>query len=126
MGKKLSKVYDALVEGAADGRTGRDLYEFVIEECPKASAKRIVKASLFALSDPDIRDRAVLEAIYALAIDHRLSSLGVEDDRHEPDDDDANAPRVSAGLKARLESSASRMVPADSDMVGRVPARSVH
>ncbi len=111
MGKKLNRVYDALVTGAVDGLTSHDLYDFINEQCRKASAKRIAKASLFAMSDPDIRERGVLEAIYALAIDNRLSSLGVEDDGYEPDDDDTKAPTVSAELKTRLESSASRIAP---------------
>ncbi|MFA1677382.1 hypothetical protein [Rhizobium mongolense] len=79
MGKKLNKVYDALVNGAADGLVGEELYAYVTEKCPKTSSKRVVKASLFALSDPDVKDRAVLEAIYALAIRYRFSSLGVEE-----------------------------------------------
>jgi hypothetical protein len=107
MGKKLNKVYEALVNGAADGLTGEALYSCVTEHCPKTSSKRIVKASLFALSDPAVKDRRVLEAIYDLAITYRLSSLGVEEDEHEADDDESRAPSVSQGLKTRLESTVS-------------------
>lgn len=107
MGKKLQKVYDALVNGAADGLTGPALYERVTEKCSETSSKRIVKASLFALSDPDIKDRKVLEAIYDLAITYRLATLGVDEGAEESDDDDSSAPAVSAELKKRLESTVS-------------------
>lgn len=107
MGKKLNKVYDALLEGATEGHRGKELYDFVQKHSPKSSSKRIVKASLFALSDPEVLDRDVLEAIYELAIAYRLSSLGVEEDMHETDDDDGKAPEISKKLKAKLESSAS-------------------
>lgn len=109
MGKKLNKVYDALLEGATEGRRDQQLYDFVKEQCPKTSSKRIVKASLFALSDPDVRDRKVLEAIYALAITYRLSALGVEEDAHKNDDDDSHAPKVSDKLKKKLEGSVSKL-----------------
>lgn len=110
MGKKLNEVYHALLDGASQGLKDKALYKFVSAECPKTSSKRIVKASLFALSDPDVRDRDVLETIYALAISYRLSSLGVDEDSHDADDDDGQAPNVSAGLKAKLENSASKLV----------------
>lgn len=126
MGKKLNKVYDALVTGAADGLTGRDLYSFVNEKYRKASAKRIVKASLFALSDPGIRDRSVLEAIYALAIDSRLSSLGVEEDDHETDDDDTNTPTVSEELKTKLETSTSRIAATGAHLILAAGDKSIH
>lgn len=109
MGKKLNAVYQALIEGATNGLDGRKLYDFVVERCPKTSAKRIVKASLFALSDPDIRDRDVLEAIYALAITYRLSSLGVEEDMPDEEEDDARAPSLSVGLKNKLEGSVAKL-----------------
>lgn len=31
MGKKLNRVHNALIEGAADGRTGTDLHDFVTQ-----------------------------------------------------------------------------------------------
>ncbi len=113
MGKKLNRVYNALIEGAADGRTGTDLHDFVTDKCPKTSSRRIVKASLMALTDADVRERYVLEAIYDLAIKYRLSSLGVEDDTHEDDEDDGKAPSVASELKSRLQSSASVAAIAD-------------
>ncbi len=122
MGKKLNRVYDALIEGAADGRTGTDLHDFVTEKCPKTSSKRLVKASLMALTDPDVRERYVLEAIYDLAIKYRLSSLGVEDDTLEVDEDDGKAPLISNELKSRLQGSASVAAIADG-VPEELPAR---
>ncbi len=107
MGKKLNKVYEALVGGAADGLTGRELYAHVVDQCPKTSSKRIVKASLFALSDPDVKERGLLEAIYALAIDYRLSSLGIDEESHDTDEEGSPAPLVSQELRKRLESTVS-------------------
>lgn len=107
MGKKLNRVYNALIQGASDGLVGSALHDFVMEKCPKTSSKRIVKASLMALTDPDVRERLVLEAVYDLAIKYRLSSLGVDDDTHEDDEDDGVAPLISSDLKKKLQSSAS-------------------
>jgi hypothetical protein len=70
--KKRKKVYDALIDGATQGLSDASLYDFVLEKCPKTTSKRIVRASLLALSDPDVRDAKVLQIIYALAIKHRL------------------------------------------------------
>jgi hypothetical protein len=100
MDKKLNRVYEALFEGA-DGLARRELCENIIAKAPKTSSKRIVKASLLALTDPDSQDQGALERIYD-AIQHRLSLLGVEED--EPEDDDVSrAPAISDELKARLE-----------------------
>lgn len=122
MGKKLNRVYNALIEGAADGRAGAGLHDFVTEKCPKTSSKRLVKASLMALTDPDVRERYVLEAIYDLAIKYRLSSLGIEDDTLEDDEDDGKAPSVSNELKSRLQNSASVAAIADG-VAEELPAR---
>jgi hypothetical protein len=70
--KKLQKIYEALVDGAYEGHSGDQLYGYVLERCPKATGPAIVKASLFALSDPDLSDPIVLQVIYALAIKHRV------------------------------------------------------
>jgi len=59
----------------------------------------------FRLTDPAVKDRRTLEAIYDLAIKYRLASLGVAEDVHEQDDDDMETPSVSHDLKIRLESS---------------------
>jgi hypothetical protein len=109
MGKKLNRIYQALVEGAAEGLADKALYDNVTSKCPGTPGKRIVKAALLALTDPDVRDRDMLERIYALAIDYRMSSLGVENQSHEGDDDDAHAPVVSKKLRSRLETSVSTL-----------------
>lgn len=51
----------------------------VLTECPKASSKKIVKASLLALSDPDVKDAQILQVVYALAIRHRLDPVTEND-----------------------------------------------
>jgi hypothetical protein len=70
--KKIRKIYDALVEGAYQGLSDVELHDYVFEHCPKATSKRLVRAALLALSDPEIKDRNILNVIYALAIKHRL------------------------------------------------------
>lgn len=78
MGEK-KKIYHALVDGATSGLSDRALYDFVQSECGKTSSKKIVRASLLALSDPDLRDGNILNTIYALAIKHRLDQIAPED-----------------------------------------------
>jgi hypothetical protein len=104
MGKKLNRIYETLIEGACDGLSDDALYSHVLSKYPKTSSKRIVKAALFALSDPEVKDRAVLERIYGLAIRYRLVSLGVEDPSDD-EEDNPSAPSVSHKLKTKLESS---------------------
>lgn len=80
MGEKShKKIYNVLLEGATAGLSDNMLYDFVKLHVPKATSKKIVHASLFALTDPDVRDANVLHVIYALAIKHRM-------DASEPDD----------------------------------------
>ena len=91
MGETKKKVYEALLEGATSGLTDTALYDHVVKRVPKANNKRIVRASLLALSDPDLTDRNILNVIYALAIKHRLAdSGGAEDD----DESETPAPAV--------------------------------
>lgn len=80
------KIYEALLEGARNGLKDQSLYAHVTENCDKASSKKIVRASLLALSDPDLKDAVVLEAIYALAIKHRLDPVSANDE-HEDEDE---------------------------------------
>lgn len=87
--KKRKKVYDALIEGASQGLSDTALYDFVLEKCPKTTSKRIVRASLLALSDPDVKDARVLHVVYALAIKHRL-----DDGPEAAPDDIAASPEV--------------------------------
>ncbi|TQY07838.1 MULTISPECIES: hypothetical protein [Rhizobium] len=63
------------------------LSKYVVDRCPKTSGKRIVKASLFVLSDPDVADKNTLDTDYALAIKCRLASLGVDDHAHNEDEE---------------------------------------
>jgi hypothetical protein len=79
MSGKIKKIYEALIDGAQTGLTDSALYRHVLDECPKASSKKIVKASLLALSDPDLKDANILQVIYALAIKHRLDPATKED-----------------------------------------------
>lgn len=95
VGDKIKKTYKALLDGAELGLSGQALYRFVTDKYPKATSKRIVKAALLTLSDPDVTSEATLHAIYALAIKHRLDPATAEDG-----DDDAvafaKAPSASA------------------------------
>lgn len=96
MGEKRRKVYEALVEGAMQGHSDRSLYQFVRSRCPKTSSKKLVRASLLALTDPDLKDRNILSTIYALAIKHRLDEVRVDEIDDEDDDDPKElAPSVS-------------------------------
>lgn len=82
--KEKKRVYEALVDGAMEGLTDKALFDFVLNRCPKASSRKIVRASLLALTDPHLRDRNILDTIYALAIKHRLDP-GVLDDEADED-----------------------------------------
>lgn len=109
MGKKLDRVYHALVDGAYKGHSGEGLYQYVINACPKTSSRRIVRASLLALTDPEVKDRNVLNVIYSLAIKYRLISLGVDEDPQEDEDDALSTPSVTKKTKAKLEASTADM-----------------
>ena len=93
MGEKQKKIYEALVDGATEGHSGIDLYDFVQKRCPKTSGKKIVRASLLALTDPHVTNRNVLDVIYALAIKHRMDEVRPDED--QDDDDEVNAPATS-------------------------------
>lgn len=95
MGDKIKKTYKALLKGAQSGLSDDALYKFICDEYPKATSKRIVKASLLALSDPHVKDENVLNAIYALAIKHRLDPASPEDAEDEPQTF-TKAPRADA------------------------------
>ena len=83
MGEKRQKIYVALVDGATEGYCGSKLYDFLQNRCPNTSGKKIVRAALLALTDPQVKDRNVLDVIYALAIKHRMDEVspsGAHDD----------------------------------------------
>jgi hypothetical protein len=69
VGKK--KIYQALLDGATNGLTDSKLSKYVLQQCPKASSKKIVNAGLMAFDDANLKDRNVLNVICALAIQHR-------------------------------------------------------
>ena len=79
MSDKIKKIYEALLEGAESGLTDKALYKHIVDECPKATSKKIVKASLLALSDDELKDAHILKVIYDLAIKHRLDPGSAED-----------------------------------------------
>ncbi|MBY5409697.1 hypothetical protein HFO98_14710 [Rhizobium leguminosarum] len=83
--KEKKRVYEALVDGAMEGLTDQALYDFVKARCPKATSRKIVRASLLALMDPHLRDRNILDVIYALAIKHRLDGV-LDGEDEEPDE----------------------------------------
>jgi hypothetical protein len=56
MGRKLSGVYEVLIQGLCRELSGHDLYKFVTERCKASSHKRICKASLLAMSDTRVAD----------------------------------------------------------------------
>jgi hypothetical protein len=95
---KLEKIYDALVDGAEDGLAGTSLYDYVVKECPKATSKKIVKASLLALSDPDLKEEKILKVIYDLAIKHRLDPVSPDDAEEEPAE---KAPKLKADRRSK-------------------------
>ncbi|THK35768.1 hypothetical protein EHS39_23260 [Ensifer sp. MPMI2T] len=103
MGEKRRRVYEALVEGAMQGHSDRNLYDFVQKRCQKTSSKKLVRASLLALTDPDLKDRNILSTIYALAIKHRLDEARAD----EIDDVDDDEPRELAPSVSGLQTPAS-------------------
>lgn len=96
MSDKLKKIYEALVDGAEAGLADAALFKHVVDECPKATSKKIVKASLLALTDKDLKDGKVLHAIYDLAIRHRLDPAA---DHEEEAADTARAPDLKSRKK---------------------------
>lgn len=99
MSEKRKKIYHALIDGATEGLSGNALYEFVVKKCPKTSSKKIVRAALLALTDPDVTDRNMLDTIYALAIKHRMDEIGNGDTDDEQDDEPEVAPAVKTSKK---------------------------
>ena len=105
MSGKIKEIYNALVEGAVEGLAGRALYLHVKAECPKATSKRIVKASLRALTDPSIRDASLLRVIYALAIEHRLDPVEAADCDADDEEGDLPPPAPVSAVAAVEEAS---------------------
>lgn len=101
--KKRKKVYEALIGGASSGLSDKALFQFVLEKCPHTTSKRMVRASLMALSDPDIKDANILHVIYALAIKHRLD--GGSEESSDEIEEMSKHPVKAKKLKPSLESS---------------------
>lgn len=91
MGDTKKKIYEYLIEGASSGLEDADLYAYIVGRVSKANGKRIARAGFLALSDPALTDRNVLNAIYALAIKHRLAG----DHADEAEDDDSGKAKAS-------------------------------
>lgn len=102
LGGKLQKICDALVDGAEQGLVREALFQHIVAKVPKATSAKIVKASLFALSDPDVKDRNILGVIYDLAIAHRLdpqSSDDLNDFNEVPKSKNSDRARRNSGLE---------------------------
>jgi hypothetical protein len=65
------KIQRRLVEGATNGLRSGQLFDFVQGKVPDAPRKKIVHTAFLTLTDPDVRDRETLDAIYDLAIVYR-------------------------------------------------------
>jgi hypothetical protein len=76
MGEKRKRVYESMIEGATNGLTDNALYDFIQNRCPNTSGKMIVRASLEALKDSGVKDRNILQVVFALAINERMRGLG--------------------------------------------------
>lgn len=102
------EIQEALVEGATQGLRDKQLFEYVRSECPKAKTKKIVHAAFLALSDPDLKDRNILDVIYALALRYRLNDdIGEDDSASEPE----QVPEASKAPKNRNRSSKAASLP---------------
>lgn len=99
MSVSKSDLQEALIEGATDGLTSGQLFVHVREKFPKAKTEKIVRAAFRALSEPTLKDRSILDVLYALALQHRL------DERDGGGDDDGDAAPPKA-LKKLIQSKA--------------------
>ncbi|OLP53329.1 hypothetical protein BJF92_00745 [Rhizobium rhizosphaerae] len=99
MSETRKKIYEALIDGATDGLSGQQLYDHVRKRVPKTTSKKLVRAALLALTDPDVNDKHVLDVIYALAIRHRLDTLQAQDG----DQDDEPVATVPVLKKSKSE-----------------------
>ncbi|WP_448955055.1 hypothetical protein [Labrys neptuniae] len=76
MGETKKKIYEALVAGAEGGLHSAPLYAYVANKVPKSNNKRIIRAAIQALRDPQMTDPTSLKAICSLAVERRLIDLG--------------------------------------------------
>ncbi|KPF41459.1 hypothetical protein [Rhizobium sp. AAP43] len=96
MGEKRKRVYEALVDGATEGLSGDQLFQYIKKRCPKVTSKKLVRSALLALTDDDITDRHILDTVYALAIKHRLNPVDPDAAYDEEDDAYDEAPSLKA------------------------------
>jgi hypothetical protein len=73
MSDKWKQIQAALLKGASAGLPEVALYEFVVEHCPAVSSEKIVRNALALITNPEIDDRHILDALYALVIVYRLT-----------------------------------------------------
>jgi hypothetical protein len=74
------KIERAILDGVTNGLSGQKLLEHVSEAAPHASPKKISKTAFHLLTDTSLTDRAILDTVYALALEHRL---GPSEDEEE-------------------------------------------
>jgi hypothetical protein len=116
MGEK-KRVQRALVEGATRGLRSGKLFDFVRVAEPEASRKKIAHLAFLTLTDPDLKDQTVLDAIYGLAIGYRLG----EDDQPIPTKAKvAHRPRSNRAPRER--SAATNREPARAGAISRTRA----
>jgi hypothetical protein len=72
MSDRWKQIQAALLKGASAGLAEDALHAFVVEHCPAASREKIVRNALALITNPDIDDRHILDALYALVIMYRV------------------------------------------------------
>ncbi|MCX5569577.1 hypothetical protein OSH07_10275 [Kaistia sp. K-TC2] len=100
---------EALVDGATEGLNNKQLFERVRERYPKVKTSKIVRAAFHALSEPTLKDRNILDVIYALALKHRLD--GVPSGQSGDDDDDNSDTAELDGAASRKSKAATLPLP---------------
>lgn len=97
---KVKNIYSALLHGATLGLWDEALMAHVIEVCPYATERRVIKAASRALLDPDVRDRNILNVICNLAIKLHAGPMPASTSPAEFDTSAANAAPGAAAIKA--------------------------
>ncbi len=100
------KIYQALLEGASEGLTDNALYDFVVRQHPKATSKKIVRASLLALSDP-MSATATSSGHLCARHPPPLDPVTADDGDDDDDDDDKPAKGKSGKPPARRATASS-------------------
>ncbi len=106
MADSKKQIQQALLEGAAGGLSGEPLLQFVKRET-KAKSKKIVHAAFFALSDPDLKDRKVLDTLFELGLSYRLRA---EEEDQSSDDAEPSSKAATLPLpeKAKKKSASKK------------------